>query len=331
VLVEGKASYCFTLADGRQVKGHDLIEGKGWRWQQHPWEAGVRYVRLRATSPTYGQVTVVIVDAPGQDRCYLLCLTTERSAPQLIRRWRRRSWIECVFRTLKHLLATEACQVHSEDAYYGHLVVRLMGCFVLFYTSRVICKGHLTMEIDQSCNLRRINILSLGCLCPHQRGGRPQRPQSGQFGRVCMHEPQRRACPRGSARLEMPFIDPGIQGLMGDLELVGQLQDRPFMGTAGHRARSRPRSPQTLPDQYTAYRCPGKACAPLRGTPAFSIQRLRNRRRRAPLRMERADTVHQGGIITQLLQPRDRSVEGGGRGMPTRPVEGQGHMFCRAV
>ena len=59
---------------------------------------------------------------------------------------RRRTWIEFVFRTLKHLLAAEACQVHSEDAYYGHLVLRLMGCFVLFYTSRVIYKGELTME-----------------------------------------------------------------------------------------------------------------------------------------------------------------------------------------
>ena len=146
LLVEGKASYCFTLADGRQVKGHDLSEGQGWRWQQHPWEAGVRYVRLRATSPTYGQVTVVIIDEPGQDRFSLFCLKTERSAPQLIRRWRRRHWIAFVFRTLKHLLATEACQVHSEDAYYGHLVLRLMGCFVLFYTSRVICKGQVTME-----------------------------------------------------------------------------------------------------------------------------------------------------------------------------------------
>jgi hypothetical protein len=146
LLVEGKASYCFTLADGRQVKGHDLIEDKGWRWHQHPWERGVRYVRLRATSPTYGQVTVVIVDEPGQDRFYLLCVETERSAPQLIRRWRRRSWIEFVFRTLKHLLATEACQVHTEDAYYGHLVLRLMGSFILFYTARVICKGRLTME-----------------------------------------------------------------------------------------------------------------------------------------------------------------------------------------
>ena len=37
-------------------------------------------------------------------------------------------------------------QVHSEDAYYGHLVLRLMASFVLFYTSRVICKGRLTRE-----------------------------------------------------------------------------------------------------------------------------------------------------------------------------------------
>ena len=44
------------------------------------------------------------------------------------------------------MLAIGACQVHSEDAYYGHLVLRLVGCLVLFNTSRVICKGRLTME-----------------------------------------------------------------------------------------------------------------------------------------------------------------------------------------
>lgn len=145
LLVEGKTTYSFRLANGRQVKGHDLIEGV-WPWRAHPWEPGVHYVRLRATSPTYGAVTIVIVDEPGQDRFYLLCVETTLSGPQLIRRWRRRHWIEFVFRVLKHLLATEACQVHTEDAYYGHLVLRLMASFVLFYTSRVICKGCLTME-----------------------------------------------------------------------------------------------------------------------------------------------------------------------------------------
>src|SRR5262249_52271130 len=98
------------------------------------------------TSSTYGAVTLIIVCEPGGELYYLLCVETDVSGPRLIRAWKRRYWIEHCFRTLKHLLATGACQVHSEDAYYGHLVLRLLGCLVLFYTSRVICKGRLTME-----------------------------------------------------------------------------------------------------------------------------------------------------------------------------------------
>ena len=55
-----------------------------------------------------------------------------------------------------HLCLRKASAVHPVStglggsagiaAYYGHLVLRLMGSFVLFYTSRVICKGCLTME-----------------------------------------------------------------------------------------------------------------------------------------------------------------------------------------
>ena len=145
LLVEGKSTYRFTLADGRQVHGHDLREG-AWHWRTHPGEPRVCYMRLPATSPTYGAVTLVIVDEPGAERFYLLCLETTLSGPALIRRWRRRYWIEFMFRVLKHLLATEAWQAHNEDAYYGHLVLRLMASFVWFYTSRVMYQGHLTME-----------------------------------------------------------------------------------------------------------------------------------------------------------------------------------------
>jgi hypothetical protein len=145
-LVEGKSTYTFALPDGRQVKGSDLQQPSDWPWRQSPQVPGVRYVRLRATSSTYGVVTIVIVHEPGVALYYLLCLETDISGPRLIRAWKRRWWIEYCFRTLKHLLATGACQVHSEEIYYGHLVIRLMGCFVLFYTSRVICKGRLTME-----------------------------------------------------------------------------------------------------------------------------------------------------------------------------------------
>ena len=145
-LVEGKSTYVFELPDGRQVKGHDLQQHRDWPWRQSEQVPGVRYARLRATSPTYGVVTLIVVDAAGEDQFYVMCLDTAISGPRLIQAWKRRHWIEYCFRTLKHLLATGACQVHSEDAYYGHLVLRLMGCLVLFYTSRVICKGRLTME-----------------------------------------------------------------------------------------------------------------------------------------------------------------------------------------
>jgi hypothetical protein len=145
-LVEGRSTYIVALPDGGQVKGSDLQQSSDWPWRESPQVPGVRYVRLRATSPTYGAVTMVIVHESGAEQYYVMGLETPLSAPRLIRAWKRRHWMAHCFRTLQHLLAPDACQVHSEAAYYGHLVLRLMGCFVLFYTSRVICKGRLTME-----------------------------------------------------------------------------------------------------------------------------------------------------------------------------------------
>jgi hypothetical protein len=46
----------------------------------------------------------------------------------------------------KRARADRALSLPNEEAYYGPLVLRLMGSFVLFYTSRVVCKGRLTME-----------------------------------------------------------------------------------------------------------------------------------------------------------------------------------------
>ena len=136
-LVEGKSTYVFDLLDGRQVKGHDLQQHREWPWRHSEQVPGVRYARLRATSPTYGAVTITIVKEPSADQYYVICLETAISSPRLIRAWKRRHWIEHCFRTLKHLLATGACQTHSEDVYYGHLVLCLMGCFVLFYTALI--------------------------------------------------------------------------------------------------------------------------------------------------------------------------------------------------
>src|SRR5947199_8691734 len=69
LLVQGKATYTFSLADGRKVKGADLVdEDQDWPFRQSLNAQDCRYARLRATSPTYGEVTVLIVDKPGEQR-----------------------------------------------------------------------------------------------------------------------------------------------------------------------------------------------------------------------------------------------------------------------
>jgi hypothetical protein len=54
-----------------------------------------------------------VVSEPREEQFYVMCLDTAISGPRLIRAWKRRHWIEHCFRTLKHLLATGVCQVHS--------------------------------------------------------------------------------------------------------------------------------------------------------------------------------------------------------------------------
>jgi hypothetical protein len=145
VRVEGQGAAGLTVADGRRGPGSDRPQGAAWPWRQPPWEPRVRYVRWRATSPTSGKVTVVLVEAPQQDRGALRGLETPLSAPQWLRRWRRRRWSAVVLRPLTPLVAPEAWQVRSADASYGPRVWRLLGSFLLFSTARVLCKGRLPM------------------------------------------------------------------------------------------------------------------------------------------------------------------------------------------
>jgi hypothetical protein len=144
-LVQGKSSYAFTLPDGHKIKGKDLLHDETLPWRQSLDAPGCRYVRLRARSAIYGEVILIAVDKPGEDRFYLMTLEQQMPATRLLRLWSRRTLIEQMFRTLKSLLATDACQVRNENAYYGHLVLRLIASFVLHYTSRVLFKGRVSI------------------------------------------------------------------------------------------------------------------------------------------------------------------------------------------
>ena len=144
--VQGKSHYTFTLEDGQKVKGSNLIQTDKWAWQPRLHASGCRYVRVRARSRTYGQILLGVVDKPGAKPFDLISMSLDLEVTRLIQAWNQRHWIEQMFRIMKHLLATEAWQAHTEDAYYGHLVLRLIAAFALFYTSRFIFKGQVPME-----------------------------------------------------------------------------------------------------------------------------------------------------------------------------------------
>jgi hypothetical protein len=146
LVVEGQHPDVFQRPDGRRMTGQELRHWADWPWRDCLQLPTLRDVRLTATSPTDGPGTVVIVDAPGQARYDLRCQATRRTAPRLLRAWKRRSWIAHHCRVLKPLLAAEACQVHGEDADDGHLVWRLLAGLVLLDTARSLCKGRVTRE-----------------------------------------------------------------------------------------------------------------------------------------------------------------------------------------
>jgi hypothetical protein len=153
VLVPGKTPYPLTLADGPKVKGAAWGQPAHGPWRQSLHAPGCRAARLRAMSPTYGAVTRRRVDKPSEERFSVFCLAADIPATRWLRVWSRRHLLAHVCRTLKALLATDVCQVHNEEAYYGPLVLRLSACFVLSYTSRVICPGHVTMD-ELVCNVK---------------------------------------------------------------------------------------------------------------------------------------------------------------------------------
>jgi hypothetical protein len=48
-------------------------------------DARLRYARPRATNPTYGSVTLIVMDEPRKKEFYVMCLATGVSRLRLIR------------------------------------------------------------------------------------------------------------------------------------------------------------------------------------------------------------------------------------------------------
>jgi hypothetical protein len=148
LLVHGKAEWVFYLDDGRRLKGKELLTEPSFKRKLSPQVPKLPYQRLLATSPSFGRVVLTVVwpEDRKEPAFYLLCRDWMAKSTCLLRAWQRRSWIEWCFRVLKHLLEAGKSGVHTEEAFYGHLALRLMALTLLSYTARRRIRGEVTIE-----------------------------------------------------------------------------------------------------------------------------------------------------------------------------------------
>jgi hypothetical protein len=101
---KGRVPNVFELPNGRQVEGHDLQQHHEWPWRHSEQVPKVRYARLRAISPTYGAVTLIVIEEPREQQFYLMCLATAISGPRLRVICKGRLTMEEIIFNLKHYL-----------------------------------------------------------------------------------------------------------------------------------------------------------------------------------------------------------------------------------
>lgn len=147
-IVAGKSSFVFEGSiHGQPFKGsmQDLLEKTDWSWKVSPLTQNVPYVRLKLTSPTFGEVTVTLCRWPGEDDPgYLLCLVPEVSSPRIIKAYSRRPWVEACFEVCKTTLNIERFKLRSFGGIWGFIALRFLSFALFDYAGRRVTKGKLS-------------------------------------------------------------------------------------------------------------------------------------------------------------------------------------------
>jgi hypothetical protein len=135
VTFEGKSNYVFFLNTER-FKAAGLAQEIRWRNSN---QRDIEYARANVTSPTFGEVTVVLfLDA--DELKYLVMKPNMISAVRIIVAYKLRWWIEEFFKICKSYLKIEKFQMVKENEVYGHICLRIMCFMVVCFCARRICR-----------------------------------------------------------------------------------------------------------------------------------------------------------------------------------------------
>jgi len=132
---EGKSNYVFFLNTER-FNAAGLAEEIRWRNSN---QRDIEYARANVTSPTFGEVTVVLFH-DADDLKYLVMKPNTISAVRTIVAYKLRWWIEEFFKICKSYLKIEKFQMVKENEVYGHICLRIMCFMVVCFCARRICR-----------------------------------------------------------------------------------------------------------------------------------------------------------------------------------------------
>jgi hypothetical protein len=135
VIIEGKSNYVFFIGDER-FNPSGLAEEIRWRESNR---RDIRYARVNVTSPTFGEVTLVLFEDESGLR-YLIMKPNVISSVRIIVAYKLRWWIEEFFKICKSYLKIEKFQMVKEEEVYGHICLRMMCFLLVCHCARKVCR-----------------------------------------------------------------------------------------------------------------------------------------------------------------------------------------------
>lgn len=135
VIIEGKSNYVFFIGDER-FNPSGLAEEIRWRESNR---RDIRYARVNVTSPTFGEVTLVLFEDERGLR-YLIMKPNVISSVRIIVAYKLRWWIEEFFKICKSYLKIEKFQMVKEEEVYGHICLRMMCFLLVCHCARKVCR-----------------------------------------------------------------------------------------------------------------------------------------------------------------------------------------------
>ena len=135
VVFEGKSHYVFFLGAERYTAA-ELSEEIRWRESS---QRKIDYARANVTSPTFGELTVVLYQDADELKC-LIMKPNLISSVRVIVAYKLRWWIEEFFKICKSCLKIEKFQMVKDNEVYGHICLRVMCFIVVCYCAKRLCR-----------------------------------------------------------------------------------------------------------------------------------------------------------------------------------------------